>query len=693
MKKSLLVFIASFATSAVLHADTITLWDFNLPTTATVFPSGDADPATGTFAPFVGSGTLTNIGATLVGSFGNPPAGGSTATTDPWVADNSAFRMGTFPAQGTASKSSGMEFFASTVGFEKIQVSFDQENSATASRYWRVQYTTNAGAAWKDYVVLASANGTPWVQQRLVDFTGIAGVANNPDFGFRYVSEFISSAAGTYGVESYTANSTGSTYGTGGTLWLDMVTLAGTPLDTSNNRPTISEISFRTNRANQVVGPISFTVGDVETAASDLQLSALISNSSLVSGYSFNGTGANRSITLTLVPDQLGMSGVTVTATDAGGKTASTYFDLMIWPTNTPPTIGAIPTQIMVANSTTNIAFTVFDSETSPENLNYTIVSSTADVISASVAQVVANGSNMSLNINATTNDLGSARISIIVGDGVSTATNSFILKIVQPEPIVLWNFNSPIPDTNAATGTFAPVSGSGVFTNIGSPTFTFGNIANSDTSADECSIRLTAFPAQGVSNKTAGIEFRFSTAGYKNVALAWDQQNSSTASRYWRIQYTLDGVNFVDHIAYTNLTGGATIQTGADFLGISGANNNPNFGVRIVSEFESTIDPSSTTNYVGVQASRAYGTGGTCWFDMITVTGEAAAPSASLNVSVLGGDVKISWSASATGTLYGTASLTTPDWQPVTEPTVNQDGTNVVTITNAANNRFFRLQ
>jgi len=53
-----------------------------------------------------------------------------------------------------------------------------------------------------------------------VDLGGIAGVANNANFGFRIVSIFAP------GTSAYAASNSGSTYA-GGTLRYDMVTVTG----------------------------------------------------------------------------------------------------------------------------------------------------------------------------------------------------------------------------------------------------------------------------------------------------------------------------------------------------------------------------------------------------------------------------------------------------------------------------------
>ena len=120
-----------------------------------------------------------------------------------------------------------MRFNVSTVGYTNIIIAFEQQDSATCSRYWRLQYTTNAGSDWVDTIVIDM--GTVVARQyRSKDLAGVAGVENNPNFAFRIVSEYESTAIGSAGA-GYT-NLSGGVLGTGGTFRLDQVNLFGTPL-------------------------------------------------------------------------------------------------------------------------------------------------------------------------------------------------------------------------------------------------------------------------------------------------------------------------------------------------------------------------------------------------------------------------------------------------------------------------------
>jgi uncharacterized repeat protein (TIGR01451 family) len=97
-----------------------------------------------------------------------------------------------------------------------------------------------------------------------------------------------------------------------------------------NDPPTISEIPDQITHSSTTVGPIAFTIRDVETPADSLTLSAGSSNTALVpvSNIVFGGAGTDRTVTITpkgtLVDET-----VTITITvDDGTDTASESFAL-----------------------------------------------------------------------------------------------------------------------------------------------------------------------------------------------------------------------------------------------------------------------------------------------------------------------------------------------------------------------------
>ncbi|HEX5220020.1 MAG TPA: Ig-like domain-containing protein [Verrucomicrobiae bacterium] len=96
---------------------------------------------------------------------------------------------------------------------------------------------------------------------------------------------------------------------------------------TVNRLPTISVISNLVTTVGAIIPPIPFTVGDAETPASSLTVSATSTNQSLITDADIvvSGSGANRTLNLAPLPAQTGMSQITLTVSD-GQATADRVF-------------------------------------------------------------------------------------------------------------------------------------------------------------------------------------------------------------------------------------------------------------------------------------------------------------------------------------------------------------------------------
>ncbi len=106
-----------------------------------------------------------------------------------------------------------------------------------------------------------------------------------------------------------------------------------------NTPPTISAIANQTILQDESTVPLSFTVGDAEVAAANLQLSATSSNPGLVpvGNIVFGGGGANRTVTVTPTAGQTGNATITVTVND-GPNNTSTNFVVTVNPSITTTT-------------------------------------------------------------------------------------------------------------------------------------------------------------------------------------------------------------------------------------------------------------------------------------------------------------------------------------------------------------------
>jgi hypothetical protein len=120
-----------------------------------------------------------------------------------------------------------------------------------------------------------------------------------------------------------------------GTATFDHVLLTGPNV---NNPPEITFIPKQTINANTVAGPIAFTIGDVETPAAELTLTATSSVPSLVAveAIVFGGANSNRTVTITPQPDASGLTTLTLRVSD-GTNTTATAFALEVLPVNNPP--------------------------------------------------------------------------------------------------------------------------------------------------------------------------------------------------------------------------------------------------------------------------------------------------------------------------------------------------------------------
>ena len=208
--------LAAIAAATIAPAQALTLaqWDFNsVP--------ADGSAATGTLIAAIGAGTASLVSGTT-STFASGDANGG--STDPVTAatgtNDSGWNITTYAAQGTGNGLHGAQFLVDTTGFGDVLVRWDQRLSNTTSRYTQFQYTTD-GTTFVDAAsgLFTGAAGDTWYNNRSVDLSGIAGTANNANFGFRIVAAFAPTSSG------YVAATTGSSYATTGTNRFDMVTV------------------------------------------------------------------------------------------------------------------------------------------------------------------------------------------------------------------------------------------------------------------------------------------------------------------------------------------------------------------------------------------------------------------------------------------------------------------------------------
>jgi hypothetical protein len=425
MKRILLSLLLFSTANLSVSADVIAQWNFNSN-------PPDADNTTGTLVPSVGSGTAATFGGTTTSYFGGATADAAAGT------DNSGWSTTQYANQSTGNKTRGVEFGVSTLGLESIVITWEQRNSATSSRYTRVQYSSD-GTTFIDGPVITAFPDTQFHSQT-ASLATVGAVNDNPNFRFRILAEFEDTATGT-GTAGYAAAGTNSSYGASGTIRYDLVTVSGVPA-TGNNLPTISSITNRTIRENETLTEVPFTVDDVETPADQLIVTGTSSNQDLVpdAAITFGGEGANRTVTITPNFFQSGAATITITVTDGGGKVNSTSFVLTVLPENTPPTLSASFTNYhTLVNAVLGpISFVVGDLEATPEALEVTASSSNPTVISESGLVLAGTGANRMLTIVPAAGQTGNSVITVTVSDLLLSVSRSFNVMVLPSAGVVL---------------------------------------------------------------------------------------------------------------------------------------------------------------------------------------------------------------------------------------------------------------
>jgi predicted extracellular nuclease len=191
-----------------------------------------------------------------------------------------------------------------------------------------------------------------------------------------------------------------------------------------------------------------------------------------------------------------------------------------------------------------------------------------------------------------------------------------FLSAFVGAATITQWTFDSVPPDTSTSTGSETPSVGTGTFSLIGGVTATYatGNGGGTDNTGRNTS----TYPAQGTGDKTRGVEFAVSTAGFNAIQFAFDLRHSNTSANTVVVQYSTDGTTFTDFTTFVATAGDTWFSRTVDFTSIAALNNNANAKFRVLSTFAA-----GGAVYVASNPASAYG-GGTMRYDNVIVSGTA---------------------------------------------------------------------
>ena len=171
---------------------------------------------------------------------------------------------------------------------------------------------------------------------------------------------------------------------------------------------------------------------------------------------------------------------------------------------------------------------------------------------------------------------------------------------------ITSWTFDPFLGTLNNPTSNIG--AGTASVVNLGGGTVT--PLTRTGMAGTGCGVQsgVTAWALEpfdpGSSNESNGVQFNSSTSGYQNITFTWDQRYSNTVANTVRLQYTTDGSTWVSFTMTagnttfcngsinangcfeTNTTGDEYRRTTVNFSAIPAANNNPNFGVRLLASY-----------------------------------------------------------------------------------------------------------
>ena len=402
----------------------------------------------------------------------------------------------------------------------------------------------------------------------------------------------------------------------------------------------------------------------------------------------FNGTNISGATTNPLILQNVQFTNAgnySVLITNSAGSATSSNAVLIV--SNFPPGITAQP-QSQIVSIGSSPTFVVIASGTAPLNFQWRFAGTNIPA---------ANASSYTRN-NVQTNDSGD--YSVIVTNVAGSVTSSVAtLNVLLTNPVVIaqWNFNSTTPDGNTSTGNTSPSIGTGTAALVGTTaTFATGDATLDPAGAnDNSGWNTTSYPTQGTGNKTRGAQFSVSTVGKQNIVVTWSSQSSGTGSKYGRLQFSTNGIDFVDFTsAFINGTS-FTAKTNS-LAAIANVNNNENFAIRLVSEFESTAAATANANYDAADSAKTYGTGGTMRYDMVTISGIAILPSSAsaptLNAPILSGaqfQFTVTGSAGSNYVVQTSTDLRSSNW--ISAFTNSAPFTFIETNPGAASQKFYR--
>lgn len=259
-----------------------------------------------------------------------------------------------------------------------------------------------------------------------------------------------------------------------------------------NTAPALGSLADQIVSDGGATPSLALSVGDVETTADGVTLTATSTDTAFVpeTNIVIAGTGAARTVTVTTVAGQPGPSTITVRGTDVAGAYAEETF---VVAKNTAPTISAIADQLVQQGaSTAALNFTIGDNETDPSALLLSAASTNETLIPNGNITLGGSGAARTVQAAPFGSQTGTTTITVTVTDALGLIASEDFVVTVNAKPVL----NSNVaPSGNQ--GQSVPITSS--------------NLAASDVESGPTEIRYTLNPD---GNGTAGFHGAVRRAG-----------------------------------------------------------------------------------------------------------------------------------------------------------------------------------
>ena len=229
-----------------------------------------------------------------------------------------------------------------------------------------------------------------------------------------------------------------------------------------NTPPTITAVANQVIVEDTPTAALAFTVGDGQTAAASLVVTASSSNPSLVpnngAALALGGSGASRTMTVTPQPNANGQSTITLSVND-GLLTTTTSFLLTVTAVNDLPVVSAIAAQSINEDQSLAVPFTISDVETAAASLSLQVSSTNTALVGGAGLVLGGSGANRTLTLTPAADQWGTSTITITVSDGTASVPSAFSFTVMAVNDPPVLSGVVPLVSTTTGVPTSFPVT------------------------------------------------------------------------------------------------------------------------------------------------------------------------------------------------------------------------------------------